>query len=264
MHERRARRQRRLEIDDGVDRIDVDDRRRRARLRRRSGSRPRPSRSARRRSGPCPSPAAAACRRETRGPESAAVARAAGPACSSRRDRPRCRPRRRPAALARGRDVDALQRAVRDDAAHERDVQHPRQLHIVHEHRAAGEQARVFVAADAAAERRRSPSDVRTSDSAFAGTRACPRRSAPRARCAGSRCSGRDSPRSRRESPARSGVGLSRRNAVSVISMPGVQKPHCRPCASSKRGLQRIQLAVRRRPGSRRSGSRGRRPAPRA
>ena len=39
-----------------------------------------------------------------------------------------------------------VMRAVRVVAAHERHVQHARQLHIVHEERAAGEQPRVLVA----------------------------------------------------------------------------------------------------------------------
>ncbi len=54
---------------------------------------------------------------------------------------------------ARRGDVDALEMPVRDDAPHERDVQHPRQLHVVDEQRAAGEQPGVFVAANAATDR---------------------------------------------------------------------------------------------------------------
>ena len=52
-------------------------------------------------------------------------------------------------ALPRRSHVDAVQRAVRDVAAHEGHVQHSRQLHVVDEHRATGEEPRVFVAPDA-------------------------------------------------------------------------------------------------------------------
>ena len=54
-------------------------------------------------------------------------------------------------ALARFGGVDAFQPRVRVVAAQERHVQHPRQLHIVHEQGAAGEQPRVFVPEDALA-----------------------------------------------------------------------------------------------------------------
>ena len=42
-----------------------------------------------------------------------------------------------------------VMRRVRVIAAHERHMQHPRQLHIVHEPRAAGQQPRVLVARNA-------------------------------------------------------------------------------------------------------------------
>ena len=83
----------------------------------------------------------------------------------------------------------------------------------------------------------------------MAGRRAGLRpRAAPPARCCGSRCSGRGCPPAPRGPRARSGRGLLARAApTAAITMPGVQKPHCRPCSCAERRLHRVQLAVRRR-----------------
>jgi hypothetical protein len=53
-------------------------------------------------------------------------------------------------------------------------------------------------------------------------------------RCAGNRCSGTGCRRSLPLPVPRSGVGFCSRNGTRVIRMPGVQKPHCNPCASQK------------------------------
>ncbi len=53
---------------------------------------------------------------------------------------------------ARLRNVDPPDTRVRQRAAHERDVQHARQLHVVDEQRVAGEQPRILVASDGLSE----------------------------------------------------------------------------------------------------------------
>ena len=55
-----------------------------------------------------------------------------------------------------------------------------------------------------------------------------------RRRCSCSRCSGRCCRRSRCGSPGRSGRGSRRAARALVISIPGVQKPHCSACFSWK------------------------------
>ena len=56
---------------------------------------------------------------------------------------------------ARRRDIHRAEPPVRVDAADERHVQHPGQLHVVDEQRPAGQQSGVFVAGDATTEIRR-------------------------------------------------------------------------------------------------------------
>ena len=60
------------------------------------------------------------------------------------------------------------------------------------------------------------------------------RPSGPRGRCSRSRCSGRSARRSPRGSRPRSGRGCGPAGAAAVIIIPGVQKPHCRPCSLMK------------------------------
>ncbi len=54
-------------------------------------------------------------------------------------------------------------------------------------------------------------------------------RPAPRGRCCGSRCSGRSCLRALRGSPARRPSDAAATRSMALITMPGVQKPHCRP-----------------------------------
>ena len=243
MHQRRARRQRRLEIDDRVERLDVDDRRRAARPRRCSGSRRRPSRSARRRTAPCLSRAAAACTRETRGPESAAdctssgaglavVAEIVGGVDGDDAWRARARPRRRRSSACRARtslrtnatcsipgSCTSSTNSARPVSSRASSLRRTRRPTVSDGHAAVSRRSR---------RRRRSRPrrDLHGVDDVLvAGAAAEIRRDA------------------RRESAASSGFGLSRRNAVSVISMPGRAEAALQRVRFAKRGLQRIQLA---------------------
>ena len=53
-------------------------------------------------------------------------------------------------------------------------------------------------------------------------------------RCSGSRCSGRCCPRASAARRSRSGAGLRLAKSTALMTMPGVQKPHCRPWFSWK------------------------------
>ena len=61
-----------------------------------------------------------------------------------------------------------------------------------------------------------------------------PRRPARRARCSGSRCSGTGCPRARGESRPRWATAFVRSSSWAARIIPGVQKPHCRPCLFQK------------------------------
>ena len=181
-----------------------------------------------------------------------AASRHAMPAGRSAAVKTACTPGKARAA----RRVDAADARVRVRAAHEGRVQHAGQLDVVDEAAAAGEQR-------GSSRRATRRAEVRHSRSARPCARASPRRARPR-RCPGSRCSGRDCRRCASRTSASLGSGLSRRNSVSVISMPGVQKPHCSAVIVPERLLQR---RAARRPCAEpfdRGDRRARRPAPRA
>ena len=63
-------------------------------------------------------------------------------------------------------------------------------------------------------------------------------------RCPDSRCSGRDCRRSRSAPPARSGRDCRAGIPVSVVSIPGVQKPHCRPWLSRNASCSGCSLSA--------------------
>jgi hypothetical protein len=146
----------------------------------------------------------------------------------------------------------------RDDAgvgvrtAQDRAVQHAGQGDVVDELRPAGEQLSILDAlnllADEPLRRRRQVFDsVGNAHQRASGTGnrepgtmviAPPfsfrRPSARPPGCSGSRCSGRSGRRDNRRFPRRSGSGLCSSSSVTVITKPGVQKPHCSPWQSWK------------------------------
>ena len=60
-------------------------------------------------------------------------------------------------------------------------------------------------------------------------------RPAPRGRCCGSRCTGTGCLRGPRAPRCSVGCGFSASRPTVAITMPGVQKPHCRPCSAGTR-----------------------------
>ena len=101
----------------------------------------------------------------------------------------------------------------------------------------AADEARVLLALAAGRSRsgapRRRPSVAASCALGSRAPRARPPSGPPR-RCSCSPCSGRSGRRSRRGSRRRSGAGCASSSARAVSIMPGVQKPHCRPCSSMK------------------------------
>ncbi len=133
--------------------------------------------------------------------------------------------------LARDGEVDRPEVAARDRAAMEGDVQHAGQADIVDVDAAAGQQARVFLA------RRTRFADITPGAGAVGCVGrvhgAARRASARRGGCPGNRCSGRYDRDMRLHQGLAAGLAAGAAvSAASVMTMPGVQKPHCRPYSS--------------------------------
>ena len=126
----------------------------------------------------------------------------------------------------RARGVDRDDPRVRVGAAQHLAVDHPRQADVVEVVALAADEARVLLALQAA-----EADGAFLSDGHVRPPRARPP-SEPQRRCSCSPCSGRCRRRSRCGSPPRSGWGSRPAAPRAVISMPGVQNPHCSACFS--------------------------------